>query len=103
LVRGGTGDRDHISPASDYHCDVEVDEQLRATRPAQFLREVLKVAVGSNFLRDEFAHVGRRGHEIHELFACLERQAFSASREQLLALAYRSICREACAKHQVVA
>lgn len=39
----------------------------------------------------------------NELFACLERQEFAATREQLLALAYRSICCEACAKHQVVA
>jgi hypothetical protein len=39
----------------------------------------------------------------NELFACLERQPFSATREQLLTLAYRSICCEACAKHQVVA
>jgi hypothetical protein len=38
----------------------------------------------------------------NELFACLERQTFSATREQLLALAYRSVCCEACAKHQVV-
>jgi hypothetical protein len=38
----------------------------------------------------------------NELFACLEKQEFSATREQLRALAYRSVCCEACAKHQVV-
>lgn len=37
-----------------------------------------------------------------ELFACLEKQEFSATREQLRALAYRSVCCEACAKHQMV-
>lgn len=42
------------------------------------------------------------GQHDNELFACLEKQPFSATREQLLALAYRSICCEACAKHQVV-
>src|SRR5258706_2960259 len=38
----------------------------------------------------------------NDLFACLERQVFSATREQLHALTYRSICREACVKHQIV-
>jgi hypothetical protein len=38
----------------------------------------------------------------NDLFSCLETQTFSATREQLLALTYRSICCEACAKHQVV-
>lgn len=38
-----------------------------------------------------------------EMFACLERKAFAADPDQLLALRYRSICREACAKHQMVA
>ena len=37
-----------------------------------------------------------------ELFACLEKRQFSATHEQLHALAYRSVCCEACAKHQVV-
>lgn len=37
-----------------------------------------------------------------ELFACLEKQIFSATQEQLRALTYRSVCCEACAKHQVV-
>jgi hypothetical protein len=37
-----------------------------------------------------------------ELFACLEKQEFSATREQLRALTYRSVCCEACAKHQIV-
>jgi len=37
-----------------------------------------------------------------QLFACLEKQEFSATGEQLRALAYRSICSEACAKHQIV-
>jgi hypothetical protein len=37
-----------------------------------------------------------------ELFACLEKQEFAATREQLRALAYRSVCSEACAKYQVV-
>ena len=38
----------------------------------------------------------------NELFACLEKQEFAASREQLRALAYRSVCCEFCAKYQVV-
>ena len=37
------------------------------------------------------------------LFRCLEQNRFSATSEQLLALAYRSTCREACAKQQMVA
>lgn len=37
-----------------------------------------------------------------ELFACLEKEEFSGTGEQLRALAYRSVCCEACAKHQVV-
>jgi hypothetical protein len=37
-----------------------------------------------------------------ELFTCLEKQEFSATQEQLRALAYRSVCCEACAKHQIV-
>jgi hypothetical protein len=37
-----------------------------------------------------------------ELFSCLETREFVASPEQLLALAYRSVCREACAKHRMV-
>lgn len=39
----------------------------------------------------------------NEMFACLEKKPFAADREQLLALRYRSVCREACAKHQMVA
>lgn len=38
----------------------------------------------------------------NEMFACLERDTFVAAREQLLSLRYRSVCREACAKHQMV-
>lgn len=38
----------------------------------------------------------------NEMFACLERNTFTASPEQLLALRYRSVCRESCAKHQMV-
>ena len=38
----------------------------------------------------------------NELFACLEKETFSATQEQLRALTYRSICCEACAKHQIV-
>ena len=37
------------------------------------------------------------------LFRCLEQNDFTATPEQLLALTYRSACREACAKHQMVA
>jgi len=37
-----------------------------------------------------------------EMFACLETSPFTADPEQLLALRYRSVCREACAKHQMV-
>ena len=37
------------------------------------------------------------------LFRCLEQGRFSGTPEQLLALTYRSTCREACAKHQMVA
>jgi len=37
-----------------------------------------------------------------ELFACLEKQEFSATQEQLRALTYRSVCFEACAKQQIV-
>src|SRR5665213_252626 len=37
-----------------------------------------------------------------ELFACLEKEIFSATQEQLRALTYRSVCCEACVKHQVV-
>jgi len=38
----------------------------------------------------------------NELFACLEKETFSATQEQLRALTYRSICCETCAKHQIV-
>lgn len=37
-----------------------------------------------------------------EIFACLEKTMFSADKKQLAALRYRSLCREACAKHQIV-
>jgi hypothetical protein len=37
-----------------------------------------------------------------KLFAPIERQQFTGTDEQLHLLAYRSICREACVKHQVV-
>lgn len=37
------------------------------------------------------------------LFRCLEQNEFTGTPEQLLALTYRSTCREACAKHQMVA
>lgn len=42
--------------------------------------------------------------QLHDdkLFACLEKQEFSATPEQLRALAYRSVCCEVCAKHQFV-
>jgi hypothetical protein len=39
----------------------------------------------------------------NEVFACLEKSAFTASREQLITLRCRSVCREACIKHQMVA
>lgn len=38
----------------------------------------------------------------NEVFACLEKEPFTASLEQIIALRYRSVCREACAKHQMV-
>jgi hypothetical protein len=38
----------------------------------------------------------------NEMFSCLEKSPFIASREQLIALRYRSVCREACIKHQMV-
>ncbi|MGC9944470.1 MAG: hypothetical protein ABSE48_21810 [Verrucomicrobiota bacterium] len=38
----------------------------------------------------------------NEMFSCLEKKPFTASQEQLIALRYRSVCREACVKHQVV-
>jgi hypothetical protein len=38
----------------------------------------------------------------NELFYCLEKKAFTASPDQIIALRYRSVCREACAKHQMV-
>lgn len=37
-----------------------------------------------------------------EIFACLEKSEFVATKEQLTALRYRSLCREACAKYQIV-
>lgn len=37
-----------------------------------------------------------------ELFSCIETAEFTATSAQLLALTYRSVCREACAKHQMV-
>ena len=37
-----------------------------------------------------------------ELFSCLETADFTATSAQLVALTYRSVCREACAKHQMV-
>lgn len=37
-----------------------------------------------------------------ELFSCLETTDFAATPAQLLALTYRSVCREACAKQQMV-
>ena len=37
-----------------------------------------------------------------ELFSCLETADFTATPAQLLALTYRSVCREACAKQQMV-
>lgn len=37
------------------------------------------------------------------LFRCLDQGSFSGTPEQLLALTYRSTCREACSKHQMVA
>jgi hypothetical protein len=37
-----------------------------------------------------------------ELFSCLETAEFTATPAQLLALTYRSVCREACAKYQMV-
>jgi hypothetical protein len=37
-----------------------------------------------------------------KIFSCLENIDFTGSQQQLWSLAYRSICREACAKHQVV-
>jgi hypothetical protein len=39
----------------------------------------------------------------NELFRCLEQNDFSATSKQLLALTYRSVCRDACAKYQMVA
>jgi hypothetical protein len=38
-----------------------------------------------------------------KLFRCLEQDDFTATPEQLLALTYRSVCREVCAKQQMVA
>jgi hypothetical protein len=38
-----------------------------------------------------------------DVFGCVERAQFEGSTRQLLALRYRSVCREACAKHQMVA
>ncbi len=37
-----------------------------------------------------------------EIFSCLESEEFTATPAQLLALTYRSVCREACSKHQMV-
>lgn len=37
------------------------------------------------------------------LFRCLDQGSFLGTPEQLLALTYRSTCREACAKHQMLA
>lgn len=37
-----------------------------------------------------------------ELFSCLETAEFTATPAQLVALTYRSVCREACAKYQMV-
>jgi hypothetical protein len=37
-----------------------------------------------------------------KVFSCLENINFTGSQQQLWCLAYRSICREACKKHQVV-
>ena len=37
-----------------------------------------------------------------KIFSCLENADFIGSQQQLWCLAYRSICREACAKHQIV-
>lgn len=38
----------------------------------------------------------------NEIFACLEKGKFSPDKTQLGTLRYRSLCREACAKHQIV-